>query len=137
MWKRWTLGVGTALGLTAAYFVYPYGIWLGLWSPLTRPASVSREARYVSVIEDGSWFDCAIDGKRDVNVCRVWDYEGHLRTEGDFRYEDEPRAARKDELYPSLLAGRDTIYLFDLPGHRKIFGHALYRVGTQLKATVN
>jgi len=138
MWKRLLLGVGITLALAICYFfVYPYGIWLGLWQPLVRPSGVSSTARYVSIIEDASWLDCAIDEQRNVNICRVWDSYGHLRTEGDFRYEDEPRAARKDELYPSAFGGHDTIYLFDGPHGHTIFAHALNRVGTQVKATVN
>ena len=119
------------------FFAYPYGIVFGLWQPLVRPAGISARAHYVSMIEDGSWFDCSIDEKRNVNVCRVWDYAGTLRAEGDYRFEDEPRAAGRDELYPSLLAGRDTIYLFAGPNQRDAFAHALHRVGTQVKATVN
>jgi hypothetical protein len=138
MWKRWLMGIGTAIVLTVGYiYVYPYGIWLGLWQPLSRPSNVSARARYISVIEDGSWFDCSIDEERNVNVCRVWDYDGRVRAEGDFRYEDEPRAAKREELYPSLLAGRDTIYLFDGPHGHSIFAHSINRVGTQVKATVN
>jgi hypothetical protein len=138
MWKRWLLGALTALALAACYFfVYPFGIVFGLWQPLIRPAGVSRNARYVSIIEDASWLDCSIDAQRNVNVCRVWDPWGRLRTEGDFRYEDEPRAATKDELYPSAFGGRDTIYLFDGSHGHTIFAHALNRVGTQVKATVN
>ena len=137
-WKRWLIGAGTALALAACYFfVYPFGIVFGLWQPVVRPAGVSARAHYVSMIEDGSWFDCSIDEGENVNFCRAWDYQGRLRAEGEFRYEDEPRAARRDELHPSLVAGRDTIYLFGGPDHRDAFAHALYRVGTQVKATVN
>jgi hypothetical protein len=138
MWKRWLLGVGAVLALAVCYFiVYPFGIMFGLWEPLIRPAGVSGSARYVSIVEDASYLDCSIDAERNVNVCRVWDTWGRLRTEGDFRYEDEPRPARKDELYPSAFGSRDTIYLFDGPHGRTIHAHALNRVGTQVKATVN
>jgi hypothetical protein len=137
MWKRWLFGVSVTLALAAFYFVvYPYGIAFGLWQPIVRPFGVSPSARYVSVIEDGSWFDCSIDEKRNVNVCRVWDSEGQLRTSGDFQYEDQHRAARRDELYPSMDGGQDTIYMFDGPGRRGTSKHALHRVGTPVTGIV-
>ena len=135
--RKWLLGAtGVCLIALGGYFVYPYGILFGLWQPLFRPAGISRLARYVSVIEDGSWIDCSIDSARDVNICKAWYYDGRLRVSGDFRFEDQHRAATKEELNPSMVAGPDAIYLFDRPRSGTIRAHALYRVGTPVKGIV-
>lgn len=105
--------------------VYILGAVLGLWQPLTRPASVSLAARYVSRIEDGIWFDCVVDTKRNVNVCKAWDDKGHLIADGDFRLKGENRAATQAELRPSAVMSGDghayMIYLFGNQGaHSKV-----------------
>ena len=119
------------------YSVYPVGVTLGFWQPLRRPAGVSQSARFVSLIKTASWLDCSIDSVRNVNVCKVWDEKGNLRISGDFQYEDQHRAATKKELYPSMAAGPDTVYLSDGP-HGTWNAHKLRRVGAppEIKGTV-
>jgi hypothetical protein len=109
--------VGLGLALAAlSWPAYIGGVAFGLWQPLTRPAGVSSEARYVSQIEDGTWFDCVVDQKRDVNICKAWDFEGHLVANGSFRLEGEDRAATRAELRPSSVVSSGghayMIYLF-------------------------
>jgi hypothetical protein len=112
---------------------YRFGTLAGWWNPLTRPRNVSAGARHVFTWESSAWFDCNIDTKRDVNVCWAWDSYGRLLTAGDFRLRDENRAARKDELRPSITGPSnadgisDTIYLFGPNG--LIMGRALVRIG--------
>ena len=98
------------------WLAYTLGIVLGFWQPVTRPKGVSPSARYVSLIEDGTWFDCSIDLDKDVNICKAWTWTGRLIADGEFRLENEGRAATKLELRPTLVQvtnGRASmIYLF-------------------------
>jgi len=104
----------------AAWLVYVFGVAFGLWQPLTRPRSVSASARYVSSIEDGTWFDCSVDSKRNVDFCKAWDFEGHLIADGDFRLEGQDRAATNAELRPSFVISSGghayMIYLYGKAG---------------------
>lgn len=128
---RRTLAVGAAiLAIALAGPVYKLGIVLGLWQPATRPASVSESAHYVSLVEDGTWFDCRVDSKRNVDVCRAWDANGKLIAAGDFRLEGENRAAEKSELHPSWVATSDgRAYMIYLFGKHGAFTSALVPVG--------
>jgi hypothetical protein len=115
------LWVGLVVGLFAgAQPIYVFGVTFGLWQPWTRPPSVTRRARYVSRIEDGTWFDCSVDSKRDVDVCKAWDSYGRALADGDFRLECQERAATASELRPSSVVsggGRAyMIYLFGTQG---------------------
>ena len=133
-WKRLLIyGVPLCLVLSIpiGYFSYSVGITLGFRQPLVRPTTVSAGAKYVSIIKNGTWFDCSIDSRRNVNVCTAWDYKGRLLITGDFRLKGQNRAATKDELYPSAIGpkpthepnvfDKNTIYLFDGPGYGNIW----------------
>ena len=113
--------IGVAL-IAMARPVYIFGVVFGLWQPWTRPFGVSSSARYVSWIEDGTWFDCAVDSKRNMNVCRAWDSSGRLLADGDFRLECQGRAATKAELRPSSISSSGghcyAIYLYGKEGAR-------------------
>jgi len=108
------IGIGAVL-FAAAWPLYNLGVAFRLWQPL-RPAGVSPSARYVSLIEDGTWFDCTVDSQRNVNVCRAWNTSGKLVADGQFRLEGDGRAAIGSELRPSRVLGTDgkayMIYLF-------------------------
>jgi len=56
-----------------------------------------------------AWFDCSVDHTKDLDVCRVWDDEGHLIAYGNYRLDGETRAATTKELRPSM------VHLY--PGH--------------------
>jgi hypothetical protein len=124
--------VSAVLLAGVGWCAYRSGILLGWWNPLVRPAGVSATAQYVFTWESATWFDCSIDARRDVNVCKAWSSDGRLVAAGDFRLRDENRAARKYELRPSVTgpsdaSGRsDVIYLFGPRG--KIEGKELVRV---------
>ncbi|MBC7927253.1 MAG: hypothetical protein H7039_16515 [Bryobacteraceae bacterium] len=82
--------------------VYQYGILLGLWKPLTRPPSVSREAVHVAGFKTPpTWFDCRFDAVQDLNPCSVWSGDGKLIFEGQFRLEGQRHAAPPELLRPS------------------------------------
>ena len=99
--------------------IYIAGVTVGVLQPLTRPSGVSGSARYVSWIEDGIWFDCGVDSKRNVDTCKAWDSNGRLLAFGDYRLECEGRAATEAELRPSFVGGPDSaIYLFGKDGPR-------------------
>jgi hypothetical protein len=122
--KIWAV-LALILGLTIAATVRPIYVWgivYGLWQPLKRPASVSKTAHYVSWIEDGNWFDCSVDRRRNVDVCKAWDADGRLLADGDFRLEGEDRAATESELRPSNVTSSEgrtyAIYLFGEQGAR-------------------
>ena len=115
------------------WFLYSFGIFAGWWGPLTRPAGVSRRAKYVTIVESAAWFDCTVDAGRNVDVCKAWDTNGRLVTAGCFRLEGENRAATVEELHPSSVGASraaglppDTITLFG-PNHL-IWGKTLVRV---------
>ena len=119
--RRLTVTIAAAAGATlfllAIRLAYTIGVGLDLWQPLTRPAGVPRSAHYVSTSKESAWFDCWVDTPRNVDVCRAWDEEGRLIASGDFRLEDEDRAATASELRPSMVnIGRDgrayMIYLY-------------------------
>jgi hypothetical protein len=118
------------LGL--GWATYRIGVVLMWWNPAVRPPNVSKRAHYVFLWEEAEWFDCSVDSARNVNVCQAWDARGDLLASGDFRLEDENRAATHDELHPSIVGPSDrrgqsnTIYLFGPNG--KIFGRQLVRV---------
>ena len=112
---------------SVAYIAYGVGIIFGFWERLIRPKPVSSKAKYVSIIEEGVWFDCSIDSRLNVNVCTAWNYDGRLLITGEFRLKGQDRAATKDELYPSALEP-NRIYLFDGPGHGNIWTRYLERL---------
>ena len=100
--------------------LYILGVVFGIWQP--RPHDVTPAARYVSWIEDGAWFDCAVDSRRDVDVRKAWDSDGRLIASGHFRLECLGRAAAKAELRPSSVNSSGghayAIYLFGENGAR-------------------
>lgn len=126
---------GAILILASAWCLYRFGIIMNWWSPVNRPATVSKEAHYVFVWESAAWFDCRVDEIRNVDVCRAWDNSGRLLAAGDFRIKGEDRAATKEELKPSAVGATnlnglsDTIYLFGPKG--LIEGKQLVRVGSR------
>src|SRR5258708_584013 len=83
--------------------LYKTGVSLGFWQPITRPSTVSRAAQHVTTLKQATWFDCHVDETRNVDVCRAWDNKGRLIADGDFRLEDEDRAATASELHPSYI----------------------------------
>lgn len=124
------VAAGVAMTFLAIRFVYPLGIALALWQPLIRPAGVSKSAHFVSTFEDGTWFDCSVDTPRNVDICRAWDEGGRLIANGDFRLEDEDRAATPSELHPSMiLANNGKAYMIYLYGpYNKLQGKVLLPV---------
>jgi hypothetical protein len=102
--------------------IYIFGVVFGLWQPWNRPLGVSPAARYVSWIEDGTWFDCAVDSMRNVDTCKAWDSNGRVLADGDFRLECQGRAATNAELRPSSVDSSGghgyAIYLFGKDGAR-------------------
>lgn len=110
---------------------YDLGVRFGLLQPLTRPGTVSTSARYVSLIEIGTWFDCYVDSKKDVDVCKAWDSDGRLLADGEFRLEGENRAATRSELRPSRVnGGVGRIKYIELEGDQGPFSKVLVPVGT-------
>src|SRR5882672_4171905 len=102
MVKRLLLITIGLLLVVAAWPAYNFGVVLGFWPPLTRPRPVTASAHYVSMIEEGTWFDCSVDSKRNVDTCKAWAPDGRLIASGDFRLEGEDRAATRIELKPTL-----------------------------------
>ena len=88
---------------------YLIGVSLGFWQPLTRPSGVSTSAHYVDAFKSAAWFDCSVDGARNVNVCRAWDAGGNLIAYGNYRLDGENRAATAFELRP--------LAVYPYPGH--------------------
>jgi hypothetical protein len=136
MLKVVLLAILTVVISILLWCLYIFGLTLGWWSPLTRPASVSSEAVYVFIFgKSAAWFDCRVDEKRDLDVCSVWDEHGRLEVSGNFRLKDENHAARKAELRPSIVGPgdasghSDVIYLFGPDG--LIVGKELVRVGSR------
>jgi hypothetical protein len=120
---KWAVVTGAAVALIALMWpIYKFGVVFGVWQPFTKPPGISSAAHYVSWIEDGTWFDCAVDLKRNVNTCKAWDSDGRLQADGDFRLECQGRAATNAELRPSSVSssgGRGfAIYLFGKDGAR-------------------
>lgn len=121
------LWIAGCVGLiTTLWFVHSLCVALGIWQPIVRPKGVSSSAVYVSLLEDATWFDCTIDVRRDVNICKAWSWTGQVIADGEFRLETESRAATKKELRPSLVQGTNgvasRIYLF---GEKGAFSKAL------------
>jgi hypothetical protein len=122
------IGIGLA-ALVAAFPVYHLGIALSLWQPLIRPRGVSASAHYVSIVEEGTWFDCHLDFKRNVDVCKAWDPDGRLIVDGDFLLEGENRPASESELRPTHVArGDGQVWRIDLHGKDGNFSKALVPV---------
>jgi hypothetical protein len=102
---------------------YHIGVGFGFWPPITRPTGVSKSAQFVTTLEEQTWFNCRVDTPRDVDVCQAWDANGRLIADGDFRLEDEDRAANASELHPSQVAPADQkgslqmIYLYGRGGY--------------------
>jgi hypothetical protein len=120
---KWVVAVGAVVALIALVRpTYIFGVVFGIWQPLTKPPGVSSAARYVSWIEDGTWFDCTVDSKRNVNPCKAWDSNGRLLADGDFRLECQGRAATNAELRPASVSSGGghayAIYLFGKAGGR-------------------
>jgi hypothetical protein len=103
MWKRIAAVCAVVLYIAALWPAYLIGVLLGLWQPLTRPASVPWRAWYVSAFKTEAWFDCSVDRRRDVDTCKAWDDEGHLIAFGNYRLDGENRAATEFELRPSMV----------------------------------
>ena len=113
----------------AAWFLYPLGVAFGIWQPF-RPSGVSRNAHYVSLLKEGTWFDCSVDLRRNVNVCSAWDEEGKQLASGDFRLDEENRAATAGELKPSSVLRDEAghAYMILLRGPKGPFDRALVPV---------
>ncbi len=92
------------LATTSVPVIYRMGIGFAFWPPLTRPTGVPKTAYFVSTFKEETWFDCRVDQIKDVDVCQAWDANGRLLTSGEFRLEDEDRAAKASELRPSQVA---------------------------------
>ena len=86
--------------LGSSYPAYVVGVAFNVWQPLTRPRDVPKRAHYVDAFKSAAWFDCAVDSRRNVNVCEAWDEKGRLIASGDYRLDGENRAARGVELRP-------------------------------------
>lgn len=118
--RRIMLSAVAILSIAATWPVYILGVVIGLWQPLTRPSAVPSSAHYVSSIEDGVWFDCFVEPRRNVDTCKAWDFGGRLLADGDFRLEGEDRAANSAELRPSAVISSGghayMIYLFGKDG---------------------
>jgi hypothetical protein len=127
--RRILLIVASVAFLAAMVPLYRVGVIFGLWQPLRRPPGVSPYARYVSLVEEGTWFDCHVDEVRDVDVCKAWDEDGQLIADGCFRLEEGKRAASKSELHPSHVArGDGHVSRIDLFGKDGAFSQALVPV---------
>ena len=91
---------------------------IGAWGSDSRPRGVPPDAKLVSLIVSGTWFEYSFDPVRNANKVRAWDLRGQLLADGYFRLEDENRPATNSELHPSLVQFRydvgstDYIYLF-------------------------
>jgi hypothetical protein len=130
MAKKTTIGciviasLGVALIALARRPIYIYGVVFGLWQPRTRPPGVSARAHYVSWVEDGTWFDCMVDSRANVDFCKAWDSDGKPLANGNFRLECQGRAATSAELRPSSVSWSDghcnAIYLFGKEGPRTL-----------------
>ena len=134
--KAALLTTALAVASILAWSAYVFGLALGWWNPVIRPASVSDKARYVLIFgKSAAWFYCRVDEKRNVDVCSAWDDQGRLAASGDFRLRDENRAATRAELQPSTIGPADAyghsdvIYLFG--PDKLIFGKELVRVGSR------
>src|SRR5579884_1262648 len=104
------------------FFIMTVGVVNGFTEAPPRPPSVPRSAHYVDRIEDGTWFDCSVDTRRNVDLCKAWDDRGVLIADGAFRLEDEDRAATTAELHPSLvLSSGGKAYMIYLFGKQGVF----------------
>lgn len=115
--------------------------FLGLWGA-KRPSGVPTDARLVSLIENGTWFQYSIDPMRNANKVKAWDLKGRLLADGYFRLEGENRAASNSELHPSIVQFRydvnrtDYIYLFKrygFLGGQEPFGKILIPIDDNTK----
>ena len=122
--------MGVALAIAVTQLVYNIGVGFGAWQPLTRPSRVPRSAHFVSTLKDETWFDCRVDEGRGVDVCRAWDEKGRVVADGDFRLEDEDRAATASELRPSEVKTQNgQVYMIYLYGpHGEVLGRTLLPV---------
>jgi hypothetical protein len=57
---------------------------LALTGCATRPASVPKDAVYVSGAKTGWWQLCTYDKTRDVDVCQIYREDGNLIVEEEF-----------------------------------------------------
>ena len=130
--------IAACVGLLAlAKPIYYSGILFGLWQPLIRPQGVPRSAHYVSLVEEGTWFECYLDARRNVDVCRAWDAGGRPIVRGDFSLEGENRAATEAELRPShVVRGNNHVYMIYLFGTEGAFSKALVPVTDTVPPTV-
>jgi hypothetical protein len=144
--RRTGLVAVSALLGAAAWPAYILGVTFGLWQPLTRPRGVAASARYVSSIEDGTWFDCHVDLRRNVDTCKAWDFEGRVLADGDFRLAGEDRAATAAELKPSAVNSGGghayEIYLFGKVGAQSavlvpVNDHHPHATGCKWEAATN
>jgi hypothetical protein len=95
--RRWPIVIA-AVAVLPLLFISLIG-----WQPLTRPPSVSPQARFVVTMKSTAWYDCSVDRTREVDLCRAWDDGGRLIAQGKFRLDGENRAATAAELRPSMV----------------------------------
>jgi len=100
MVKRFLVVLAGVISLALVRPAYLAGVSLNLWQPFTRPAGVSKRAKYVDAFKRAAWFDCSVDAGRNVNACRAWDPDGNLIAFGNYRLEGQNRAATARELTP-------------------------------------
>ena len=111
------LAVLTSL-LVLTLGVVLFARFIGVWGTDNRPSSVPSDAKLVSLIETGTWFQYSFDPIHNANKVKAWDLNGRLLADGYFRLEEENRPATDLELNPSVVQFRydvgktDYIYLF-------------------------
>jgi hypothetical protein len=103
--KRVLKAAAAAALIVIAFPACRLGVELGLLQPRTHPLGVSQQARYVPGFYRSLWFDCSLDRRRDVDVCRAWDDAGRLIAYGNYLLDGEKRAAAREELRPSRVSG--------------------------------
>lgn len=124
------IGAAIAAAVLVLWTAYTACVSLGILQPLGRPHGVPASARYVSTFKQETWFDCRVDLPRNVDVCRAWDVNGKLMVDGDFRLEDEERAATAAELRPSqVISATGHVYMIYLYGNdNRVLGRVLVPV---------
>jgi hypothetical protein len=54
-------------------------------------------------MKGATWFDCSVDQIHNVNPCKAWDSSGRLIAFGNYRLDNEGRAATARELRLSIV----------------------------------
>lgn len=117
--------------------LYWFAVASGWIQPFTRPPGVPRAAIFVSLVEDGMWFQYAVDTQRNVDIIKAWDSNGQVLADGECQLEELNRAADRNELHPSMVQfdyrqnKTDYIYLFQEHhwwGDKGLFGKILIPV---------